>query len=196
MSEQSLAGKYQSQNNTASTLILHSDKTFEFAVVGEKATAVFIPDTTTLNFYSTGQWQLQKNNKLILQASHPIASENKINDSVTHFTNISAIHFWNRYGEPISIRSISIAKGKAKPHFGNGLYFFSQDFKNTDTLVFNFEGYSSISYPGDIPYTFGNNMHKVTLTEDTLLNFASTDFTIKSNSLVAEDNQLLFKKKK
>lgn len=196
MSEESLAGKYQLQNNTASTLILHSDKTFEFSVVGEKATAVFIPDTNTLNFYSTGQWQLQKNNKLILQTSPAIQPENKINDSVTHFTNISAIHFWNRFGEPISIRSISIAKGKAKPHFGNGLYFFSQDFKDTDTLVFNFEGYPSISYPGDIPYTFGNNMHKVTLTEDTLLNFASIDFNIKSNSLLTEDNQLHFKKRK
>jgi len=194
-----IAGTYQQGNKISSRLILKKDKTFEFA---GRENIVSSPDASTnsnhLNFLTSGTWEL-KSNQLMLNSSaiDSLSHEYGFTDSIARFTSITSFNFWNRYGDPVSIRSILLPPARTKPHFGNCLYFFAQDFKPTDTLVFHFDGYPDFIYPGTIPYAIGNNMHKIILREPYRpAAFNNTVFTLKKNKLLTTENNLVFTKKK
>jgi hypothetical protein len=124
------------------------------------------------------------------------STNSSINDSITRFTNISSFNFWNRYGDPVSIRSIVVPPARPKPHFGNSLYFFSQDFKETDTLKFYFDGYPPFKFPGSIPSTIGNNIHKIILQEPYRpAPFPELSFLVKKNKLIYNSGKVKFEKK-
>ena len=154
-----------------------------------------MPGLGKKNESTRGAWQLQKR-RLILQPATNRESfqPGTVNDSVAHFTNISSFNFWNRFGEPVPIRYILIPPSRPKPHYGNSLYFFSQDFKLSDTLRFFFEGFLPVSYPGTLAPSIGNNMHSVTLVESFNPSlFEELDMKVKRGKLI--ENGIVFLKK-
>lgn len=201
VTEKEIAGVYRPGNNPRShfqnhtRLILKEDKTFELAVLNPLTDLQPSGTGEWINYYTTGTWELvQKRLKLSpLPASQP--KPGSIDDSITRFTNISCFNFWDRYGDPVSIRSIVVPPSHPKPHFGNSLYFFSQDFKPTDTLTFFFEGYPPFRFPGSVPSTIGNNMHKITLQEPYRSGIPDLQFIVRKNNLLLLPNKLRFGKK-
>ena len=198
MTADNVAGTYHQQNKISSRLILKKDKTFEFA--GNKSALVdpgTPPNPDNLNFLTTGTWELRSNHVMLnSSASDSLNLEYSFADSIERFTSITSFNFWNRYGDPVSIRSIRISRVKTKPHFGNSLYLFAQDFQRTDTLVFQFEGYPDFSYPGSIPYAIGNNMHKIILHEPYRSSAFNNAILIpKKNKLLTAQNNIVFTKK-
>ena len=192
-----VAGTYRQNNKISSRLILRKDKTFEFT--GSK-NALVDPATSTnsdnLNFLASGTWELRSNQIMLnSSASDSLSGEHSFTDSIERFTSITSFNFWNRYGDPVSIRSIRLSPTKTKPHFGNSIYLFAQDFPRTDTLIFQFEGYPDFSYPGSIPYAIGNNMHKIVLQEPYLSSaFNNTVLIPKKNKLLTPQNNIVFTK--
>lgn len=167
LTDANITGTYQQQNQASAKLILNEDKTFEFAGrkdIGCISKVAAQPDN--INFLTSGTWNLNSN-KLWLNSftGDSLKQDYHFTDSIARFTSITSFNFWNRYGDPVSIRSIHLSPAKSKPHFGNSLYLFSQDFKTTDTLIFHFDGYPDFTYPGSIPYSIGNNIHKIVLWE-------------------------------
>ena len=182
----------------SSRLILNKDKTFEFT--GNKS-ALPEPDLTAgadnLNFLTSGTWEFSSNHvKLQSRDVDSMSVAPPFTDSITRFTSITSFNFWNRYGDPVSIRSIRLYRSKTKPHFGNSLFFFAQDFQRTDTIVFQLEGYPDFSYPGSIPYAIGNNTHKIVLHEPYRSSvFNNTVLIPKKNRLLSPKNDIVFTKK-
>ncbi len=164
-SQKSIAGTYRPLKNSPSRLLLKEDSSFEMAMLDPHIDSALFPGIGNKNFYANGTWRLMDHRQLQFTASDLPPAPPSINDSISRFTNISSFNFWNRYGEPLPIRYILIPPGRPKPHFGNSLYFFAQDFSPTDTLEFYFDGYAPVRYPGTIPAAIGNNIHKITLTE-------------------------------
>src|SRR5690348_5680682 len=141
VTENTIPGVYQSSGLLKQQLILKEDKTFEIGSLN--AGSPNTGQSDALSNLTTGIWHLEgKRLKLM------VAKATLIDDSITRFSNISCLNFWDRYGAPISIRYILIPSSKLKPHFGNSLYFFSQDFKSTDTITFYFDGYPPFYFPG------------------------------------------------
>lgn len=189
VTEEYIIGVYQPKEKNTPRLVLKKDRTFEFTGISS--------DSGNLNILTTGTWQLNKN-KLVLNSftTGTPDYETGMTDSITRFTSITSFNFWNRYGDPLSIRSILLPPAKPKPHFGNNLYLFAQDFKATDTVKFKFDGYPDFVYPGSVPYSIGNNTHKITLREPYREGiFNNTVFTIKKNMLLSSGNNSPLKKK-
>lgn len=162
-----VTGIYHADKNTGAQLLLKTDSTFEWVYPGSKTVEIGTDNTTrNLFYYTDGKWKLERGRLLLSSSpSNDPYTNSMANDSISRFTSISSFNFWNRYGEQVNIRSIQLPRAKPKPHFGNTLYFFAQDFQKNDTLVFYLDGYRSFTYPGSIPATIGNNIHKITLYE-------------------------------
>jgi len=198
LTEETIAGTYQQENKISSRLVLKKDKTFEFA--GDNSALNDGGGSTkpdNLNFQTSGTWEFSSNHvRLNSRATDPVSETPAFTDSITRFTSITSFNFWNRYGEPVSIRSIRLFRSKTKPHFGNSLFFFAQDFQRTDTVVFQLEGYPDFSYPGSIPYAIGNNTHKIVLNEPYRSSvFNNTVLIPKKNRLLYPKNDIVFTKK-
>jgi hypothetical protein len=198
LTTETVAGTYQQEDKISSRLVLKKDKTFEFAGINN---ALIDGETSTtadkLYFLTTGTWEFSSNYvKLNSRGIDSMSAMPAFTDSITRFTSITSFNFWNRYGEPVSIRSIRLYGSKTKPHFGNSLFFFAQDFKRTDTVVFQFEGYPDFSYPGSIPFAIGNNTHKIVLHEPYRSSvFNNTVLVPKKNRLLSPKNDVVFTKK-
>ena len=198
LTDETVAGIYQQEHAMSSRLILNKDKTFEFT--GNKS-ALPESDLTAgadnLNFLTSGTWEFSSNHvKLQSRDVDSMSVAPPFTDSITRFTSITSFNFWNRYGDPVSIRSIRLYRSKTKPHFGNSLFFFAQDFQRTDTIVFQLEGYPDFSYPGSIPYAIGNNTHKIVLHEPYRSSvFNNTVLIPKKNRLLSAKNDIVFTKK-
>ena len=193
-----VVGTYQQDHKIATRLILKKDKTFEFA--GDNSALISggssaNPDNT--NFLTSGTWEFTSNQiTLNSRGSDSISVTPAFTDSISRFTSITSFNFWNRYGDPVSIRSIRLSRAKTKPHFGNSLFFFAQDFQRTDTIVFQLEGYPDFSYPGSIPYAIGNNTHKIELREPyRSAVFNNMVLIPKKNRLLSPKNDIVFTKK-
>lgn len=198
IAEKNIAGTYQPVNLQRARLILKQDKTFELSMPDPVTDTLLINTPSLMNVFTTGSWYYDKKEVVLKSAaSNDFSNAKPINDSITRFTSISSLNFWNRYGDPVSIRYIILPAMRTKPHFGNSLYFFSQDFKETDTLRFYFEGYPPFNFPGSIPSAIGNNIHKITLFEPYRpAAFSDLHFMVKRNGLIDEKNRLRLKKRK
>ncbi|MBO9659836.1 MAG: hypothetical protein J7527_13535, partial [Chitinophagaceae bacterium] len=140
----------------------------------------------TLLYFAGGKWSTNKSQLVLIPSSDKESCSTAMaEDSISRFTSISSINFWNRFGEQVKIRAIKIAKSQLKPHFGNSLYFFAQDFKRSDTLVFYLEGYRPFVYPGSIPGALGDNIHKITLYEPNHQDTQETIIRVKGKRLYA-----------
>ncbi len=198
MTADSVAGTYQQENKSSAKLILRKDKTFEFA--GKKnmaSTNSHLSQSDNSNFLTSGTWDI-KSNQLWLNSftADSLKQDYYFTDSIARFTTITSFNFWNRYGDPVSIRSIQVSPARSKPHFGNSLYLFAQDFKSSDTLVFHFEGYPDFTYPGSIPFSIGNNTHKIVLWEPYFpAAFNNAAFIPKKNKIITADNDFVLTKK-
>jgi len=198
LTDDTVAGTYQQEHVMSSRLILKKDKTFEFT--GNKSVLPdpeFATSSDNLNFLTSGTWEISSNHvTLNSRKSDSMSVAPAFTDSITRFTSITSFHFWNRYGDPVSIRSIRLHRSKTKPHFGNSLFFFAQDFQRTDTVVFQLEGYPEFSYPGSIPYSIGNNIHRIVLNEPYRSSvFNNTVLIPKKNRLLSAKNDIVFTKK-
>lgn len=159
-------GTYRPKGHSLTRLQLRGDHTFEFALLDPQKDSLLFPKARGQNFYTRGTWQLEGRKKLALKVDPSITpASTDVQDSITRFTKISSFNFWNRYGDPVPIRYLLIPPSRPKPHFGNSLFFFAQDFNPKDTLQFYFEGYKPVKYPGTIARSIGNNMHNITLVE-------------------------------
>jgi len=161
-----ISGIYQS-SETGSQLALKPDSSFEWIYPGSKETEIGSgQNNRSLLYFTSGKWSIDKRQLVLVPSS---AMENFsaqiADDSISRFTSISSINFWNRFGEQVKIRAIRLPGAALKPHFGNSLYFFAQDFHRKDTLIFYLEGYRPFMYPGTIPGSIGDNIHKITLYE-------------------------------
>ncbi|PZR25700.1 MAG: hypothetical protein DI535_17355 [Citrobacter freundii] len=168
-------GVYQSPE-TGSQLVLRSDSSFEWIYPGSQETEIGTGQNyRNLLYFTGGTWSISKSRLVLIPSSDKESfSTEMADDSISRFTSISSINFWNRYGEQVKIRAIRLPRAELKPHFGNSLYFFAQDFHRRDTLVFYLEGYRPFVYPGTIPGSIGDNIHKITLYEP----YHKTDQTI------------------
>lgn len=177
VTEKMIPGEYQASTSTQAKLRLNKDKTFDLKILNPGQINSTIGDLP-YNF-TAGIWQLKKNRLKLLQPRAPF-----VDDSITRFTNISCLNFWDRAGDPVYIRYILVPPSGPRPHFGNSLYFFSQDFKSTDTLTFYFDGYPPFRFPGSIPSTIGNNMHKITMQEPDPGAIPQLIFMVRKNRLI------------
>ena len=186
--------KPHSRTQSHTRLILKEDRTFELALLNPLNDLQLSGTGDWANYYTTGTWGLEQNRLKLSPLASGYPKPGGIDDSITRFTNISCFNFWDRYGDPVSIRSIVVPPSHPKPHFGNSLYFFSQDFKPTDTLTFYFEGYPPFRFPGSVPSTIGNNMHKITLQEPYRSAVPELQFIVRKNRLALLPNKLRFGK--
>jgi hypothetical protein len=198
VTEKNITGTYYPRQSQLTRLILKEDKTFELALLNPAIDSLLLTHYPSQNFFTTGTWQLENKKLLLTSNSSANASYACITqDSISRFTTISSFNFWNRFGDPVSIRYIVLPPSKAKPHFGNSLFYFAQDFKVTDTLQFHFDGYPEFNFPGSIPPAIGNNMHKITFTEPCLPNvFKDISFAVKVNKLISPTGKVTFIKRK
>lgn len=185
VNEKMIPGHYFSKNPNDIEFVFNENETFEMKM------------ELSPGFYSggeqeqtTGVWRLENTRLKLLQPQIPL-----IDDSITRFTNISCLNFWNIKGDPVSIRYILVPPEKLKPHFGNSLYFFSQDFKSTDTLTFYFEGYPPFKFPGSVPSTIGNNMHKITMKEPYGKRPPEMEFIVRKKGLLLLPHKVRYTKK-
>jgi hypothetical protein len=188
VTEENIAGTYRLKQYPKTRLILNSDKTFEFTKNLPKPGVTVFPDSTDLNFRTTGSWQMNKKNKLLLNSfperptDHPVA----ITDTLTRNTSISSISFWDAYDDPAPIRFIKFPNNRIKLRFGNSIYFFTEDFNKKDMLEFHFYGYSPYTWPGRSYNNDNNNHYKITLNEpDRQGFFKNVIFTVKRNKIIS-----------
>ena len=194
VTEKNIAGIYKPGKQNNSKLILRENKTFEMIL--QPRSAVETAGLHSRNIFGLGTWSLSDKDHVELSCASDQPRPAALNDSISRFTNISSFAFWNRYGDPIPIRYITIHGSRPKPHFGNMLYFFSQDFATTDTLRFYFDGYDPVIYPGSIPAAIGNNIHKVTLIEEfSPGKMAGMKLTARRNKLIDQKDGMIFEKK-
>lgn len=164
VTEQNISGTYRLKDASKTKLVLNKDKTFEFEKNFNHPGPAFFPDSTELNFRTTGRWQLEKGQLVLNSFRAPANHSQSARDSIIRNTDITSISFWDKYGDPIDIRMIRFPENRTKLHKGNTISFFAQDFTNTDTLEFHFYGYLPFRW---IP-TAGsniNNQHRVTIYE-------------------------------
>ncbi len=157
-------GRSFGPGHSPSTLIFNSDSSFQFSLLDPGSDVLMLPNAPMQCFSTKGNWKTDGRNRWTLhpqQDFSPADSEFHYEDSVSHFINISSFQFLDRFGNPVPIRGIQFGKSKTRPHFGNSLFFFSQDFATTDTIRFYFDGYPTFSYPGSLARTIGNNGHKI-----------------------------------
>jgi hypothetical protein len=198
LTEQKFAGTYAPGSNSMKNLRLYPDHSFELIWPAP----ITIPDSAILphpNFYWQGTWEFTGGKNLILHSKNKNTSDPHlaVTDSITRFTHISSFHFWSRFGEAVPIRSILLPPAKSKPHFGNGLYFFAQDFTVTDTLRFFFDEYPAFTYPGTISQLTGNHAHKITLWEKgAQVALPDSSFSVQQKKLTGQSHNIIVSKKK
>jgi len=182
--EKTIPGNYLPKGSRNVEFIFNENKTFDLGM------------TTSATHYAfrtaqaTGIWKLENNRLKLMEPKTPF-----IDDSITRFTNISCFNFWDNNGDPVSIRYIRVPPEKLKPHFGNSLYFFSQDFKPTDTLTFYFDGFPPFKFPGSVPSTIGNNMHKITMLEPNRHQLPQIEFIVRKKGLLLLPKKIRYIKK-
>ena len=198
VAEKNITGTYHYGKGRLSRLSLNDDKTFELALLNPATDSLFFHANTSMNFYTNGNWEYKKSNLVLKCATrNPNSPTVMVMDSISRFTNISSFNFWNRYGDPVPIRYIIISSSHPKPHFGNSLYFFAQDFKQTDTLRFYFDGYPPFDFPGSVPSTSGNNTHKIVLSESYKpAALPDIKLLVRKNKLRKKGSRLVFLKSK
>lgn len=155
-------GTYHCRRPGSGTLVLDSSGQFRFTYAPGRQGLVFGNDTLRQVLQTSGNWT-KKGRDLVLQSSPSAVTLPRFEDSIGRFTNISSFTFADPAGQPVPVRHIIFYPDKLKPHYGNSLFFFAQDFSSTDTLTFYFNGYPPFRYPGDLRYSRADNMHKITL---------------------------------
>lgn len=168
VTEKNIAGTYHLKDVPKTKLVLHKDNTFSFTKNFAQPGPAFFPDSTEMNFQTTGHWQLTKNGLLLLNSFPAITSgnNNTIADSVQYNSSITSFSFWDSYGDPVPIRFIKFLPAKIKFHRGNSISFFIEDFNPRDTMEFHFYGYAPVKWPGTTPQDqLQNNTHRITLYE-------------------------------
>ncbi|MET0636460.1 MAG: hypothetical protein ABWZ25_10565 [Chitinophagaceae bacterium] len=143
-------------------LQLYPDSSFELALLDPHHDSLLISGLPSKTFSVKGKWKAGRKDHWLLIPDNKTAPSS-IDDSISRFTSINSFTFWDKYGSPINIRSIRFGRSRPKPHYGNSLFFFAQDFKETDTVRFEMDGYDEFSYPGSIRWSIGNNGHKITI---------------------------------
>ena len=179
-----IPGHYVFKGSRKAEFIFNENKTFDLGIA-TSATHYSFPSPQ-----ATGIWVLEKNRLKLMRPKTPF-----IDDSITRFTNISCFNFWDNNGDPVSIRYILVPPERLKPHFGNSLYFFSQDFKPTDTLTFYFDGFPPFKFPGSVPSTIGNNMHKITMLEPNRHQQPEFEFIVRKKRLLLLPKKTRYTKK-
>lgn len=185
VNEKAIPGHYEAADSSQVQLIINKNKTYDFEISNANNSHLGIPD-----FQGTGIWQLDKNRLKLLQPKSPF-----IDDSITRFTSISCFNFWDNNGDPVPIRYIIVPPAKPKPHFGNSLYYFAQDFKTTDTLTFYFDGYPPFKFPGSVPPSIGNNIHKITMQEPNRNQSNGIQFIVRKKALLLLPKKQRYSKK-
>jgi hypothetical protein len=168
VNEKNIAGTYRLKGPSRTKLVLHTNKTFEFVKNFAEPGPLFFPDSTEMNYRTTGNWQLSKNGALILN-SFPGAAPltEPAADSILTNTSLTSFSFWNKYGDPVSIRFMKFPPDKIKLYKANIVSFFAEDFSKNDTLEFHFYGYPPVKWPGSFKQPgSGNISHHVTLYEE------------------------------
>ena len=161
-------GRYFGPAGSASRLKLNEDSTFELALLDPARDSLLFPGLPFRAFEVTGTWTAHGNDHWTLFPDKIPNTAAVTEDSISRFTTINSFAFWDKYGAPINIRSIRFGRTRPKPHYGNSLYFFAQDFYEADTVHFEMDGYEEFRYPGTIPWAIGNNSHRITITAGTL----------------------------
>lgn len=156
-------GHYYGPANSSSRLQLNADSTFELAMLDPARDSLLFPGLPFRAFWLTGKWARYGKDHWTLLPDMTPNTATSIDDSISRFTTINSFSFWDKYGAPVNIRSIRFGRTRPKPHYGNSLYFFAQDFYEADTVHFEMDGYDEFRYPGSIPWAIGNNGHKITL---------------------------------
>jgi len=194
VSEKTIPGTYHSAALPRFELQLQNDYSFLYTIPATPMPDAGETTQADSSFVYTGRWEY-KDKKLYFHCGGKPEScvPQSARDSIGRFTSISSFSFADPQGNPVLIRQISYSPAVLKPHYGNSLYFFAQDFKQTDTLVFYFKDYPAFRYPGSIPYSIGNNLHKVTLYQPYLLGYLDDlHFSCKKNQLVHTNPPLQF----
>ena len=168
VTEQNIAGTYRLKDHSRTQLVLNKDKTFEFVKNFQEPGPVFFPDSTELNYRTSGNWQLS-NGQVILNsfAKGNVEFAREANDSITAKTDITSFSFWDQYGDAVPIRLIRFPANRTKLHKSNVISFFAEDFIKTDTLEFHFYGYLPYRWINKATEAGVNNQHRITLYEQT-----------------------------
>jgi len=166
VSENNIVGTYRLRTSSKTMLVLKKDKTFEFVKNFSEPGPLFFPDSTELNYRTTGNWHWN-NGQLTLNSFPPTTPTftEKAIVVVTAHTDITSFSFWDQYGDPVPIRLIKFPANRTKLHKGNVISFFAQDFGNTDTLEFHFYGYAPYQWINPPNEAGVNNQHRITLFE-------------------------------
>jgi hypothetical protein len=189
VTEQNVAGTYRLKAPSKTKLVLNKDKTFEFVKNFSEPGPVFFPDSTEMNFRTTGSWKLDENKKIVLNsfpgdvAVKPVREK----DSVIH-TTITTFSFWDNYGDPVPIRFMKFPPAKIKLYNANSISFFAGDFGKTDTLEFYFYGYQPVKWRGQFQQMADNFSHRITLYEELRPGyFNQIYFSTKRKRLISAD---------
>jgi hypothetical protein len=185
VNEKMIPGHYLPPGSSDVEFIFNENKTFDLGMMTSTDLHFGFPGSQ-----ATGIWHLENNRLKLMRPKSPF-----IDDSITRFTNISCFNFWDNNGDPISIRYILVPPERLKPHFGNSLYYFSQDFKSADTLTFYFDGYPPFKFPGSVPSTIGNNMHKITMLKPNRHQIPEIEFIVRKKSLLLLPKKIRYIKK-
>ncbi len=105
----SVVGTYQHKEGTAARLMIKKDKTFEFIGPVIITASGYSYSPTDQHVLAAGSWKI-KNKQLLLNSftTDSLGYENSTTDSIARFTSVTSFNFWNRYGDPVSIRSIRL----------------------------------------------------------------------------------------
>jgi hypothetical protein len=168
VTEKNIVGVYRLKKAPKTKLVLKADKTFEFVKNLPGPGLEVFPDSTGLNFKTSGNWQLDKKGQLLLN-SFPDKSPDTAPDwpiTITRNTEITSISFWDDYNDPAPIRFIKFPDDRIKFRLGNSISFFAGDFNKTDTLEFHFYGYGPYTWRYMTNTGESNNHYKIILNEE------------------------------
>jgi hypothetical protein len=191
VTEKTVAGTYRLKGPSKTKLVLNKDKTFEFVKNFSEPGPVFFPDSTEMNFRTTGNWMLDRNKKIVLNSFPDEAGMKPVRekDSVITNTTITSFSFWDSYGDPVSIRFMKLPPAKIKLYKANSISFFAGDFGKTDTLEFHFYGYHPVKWKGQFQQMADNFSHRITLYEEPRPGyFKQLPLIFKRKKLVSSDN--------
>jgi hypothetical protein len=188
ITEQNIVGTYRLKKAPKTKLVLKADKTFEFVKNLPKPGIEVFPDSTDLNFRTTGSWQLDNKVQLVLN-SFPYKSLGRTWDRSTTIkkeTSITSLSFWDFYDDPAPIRFIKFPNDRIKFRLGNSISFFAGDFNKGDTLEFHFYGYRPYIWPDMADNNENNNQYKIILNEQNRQGFfKDVIFIVKRKKIVS-----------
>lgn len=199
ITEENIVGTYRLKDYPKTKLTLSKDKIFEFVKNLPKPAIEVFPDSTDLNFRTTGNWQLNRKSQLILN-SFSDKSLGRVFDLTTVKTNdtsMTSFSFWDFYDDPVPIRFIKFPDDRIKFRLGNSISFFAADFNKTDKLEFHFYGFKPYIWPDMINDDMGNNHYKIILNEQNRQGFFKNVFFLaKRKKLISADNKFSLRKSK